>query len=116
MRSPRSRPNSQVERNSTNATVTWIGPVGRSRIWLRRKPASAADTASQYPQHADQIIAGAKTGFLNGADWAYTAGLVAIILGAALVYFMFPKHPDELRLLEEYHEHDAARSLSSGGG
>ena len=32
-----------------------------------------------------------RQSFLDGADWAYTAGLVAIVLGAALVFFMFPE-------------------------
>ena len=54
------------------------------------KSFSSANTAAQYPQYSDQIINAAKTSFLEGADWAYTAGIVAIVLGAALVYFRFP--------------------------
>jgi MFS family permease len=73
---------------------------------LTKSFASAADTAKQYPQYSKQIIAGAKTGFLNGADLAYTAGIVAVLLGAVLVFFFFPKHREERRLLAEYHEHD----------
>ena len=38
-----------------------------------------------------------KTSFVDGANWAYTAGIIAIVLGAALVFFMFPKHDDEQR-------------------
>jgi MFS transporter, DHA2 family, multidrug resistance protein len=75
---------------------------------LTKSFASAADTAQQYPQYSKQIIAGAKTGFLNGADWAYTAGIIAIVIGAALVYFFFPRNRDEKRLLAEYHETDTA--------
>jgi flagellar biosynthesis/type III secretory pathway M-ring protein FliF/YscJ len=40
---------------------------------------------------------------------AYVAGIVAIVLGAALVFFLFPRKPDEERLLETYHREDAAR-------
>jgi EmrB/QacA subfamily drug resistance transporter len=67
---------------------------------------SAEAVAQQHPQYADAIIAGAKTAFLDGDDWAYTAGVVAILLGAVLVYFMFPKHEDEQRLLAAYHAED----------
>ena len=48
-----------------------------------------------------------KTSFLDGADWAYIAGIVAIVLGAILVFFMFPKKDDEVRLLAQYAEEDA---------
>ncbi len=69
---------------------------------------SAEAVAEQHPQYADAIIAGAKQAFLDGDDWAYTAGVVAILLGAVLVFFMFPKHDDERRLLAEYHAQDTA--------
>ena len=55
--------------------------------------------AAQHPQYSSAIIAGAKEAFLDGDDWAYTAGVIAIVLGAVLVYFMFPKHDEEKRLL-----------------
>ena len=58
--------------------------------------------AEQYPQYSQQIIAGAKTSFLDGADWAYTAGIVAIVLGAVLVFVMFPRRDEERRLLAQY--------------
>jgi hypothetical protein len=76
---------------------------------LTKSFASAADTAQQYPQYSKQIIAAAKTGFLNGADWAYTAGIIAVVVGAVIVYFFFPRNDDEKRLLAEYHETDTAR-------
>jgi hypothetical protein len=76
---------------------------------LTKSFASAADTAQQYPQYSQQIIAGAKAGFLNGADWAYTAGIIAVLIGAALVFFFFPRNRDEKRLLAEYHDQDSAR-------
>ena len=69
---------------------------------------SAEAVAEQHPQYADAIIAGAKQAFLDGDDWAYSAGVVAIVLGAVLVFFMFPKHDDERRLLAEYHAQDTA--------
>ena len=68
----------------------------------------AEAVAQQHPQYADAIIAGAKQAFLDGDDWAYTAGVVSILLGATLVYFMFPRHDEEKRLLARYHAEDAA--------
>ncbi len=75
---------------------------------LTKSFSSAANTASQYPQYAKQITNAAKTSFVDGANWAYTAGIVAILLGAALVFFFFPKHERELELLDEYHAEDTA--------
>src|SRR3954466_3097137 len=58
---------------------------------LTKSFSSGADTASRYPSSIqDQIVAGAKTAFLQGDQWAYTAGIVAVLLGATLVYFKFP--------------------------
>jgi MFS transporter, DHA2 family, multidrug resistance protein len=82
---------------------------------LTKSFSSAADTAQQYPQYSSQIIAAAKESFLSGADWAYTAGIIAILLGAVLVFFLFPKREDELRLLADYHAHDTTRQTASPG-
>src|SRR3954447_23071610 len=74
---------------------------------LTKSFSSAADTASRYPASVQQqIIDGAKTSFLKGDEWAYTAGIVAVLLGAVLVYFKFPKRDEEERLLAEYHAQD----------
>ena len=75
---------------------------------LTKSFAGAEAIAEQHPQYASQITAAAKTAFLQGDQWAYTAGIVAILLGAALVFFLFPKREDEERLLAEYHAEDAA--------
>ena len=77
---------------------------------LQKSFAGAEEVAKQYPQYADQITAAAKTSFLQGADWAYAAGIIAIMLGAALVFFLFPKRDDEQRLLREYHAEDTTRA------
>jgi hypothetical protein len=75
---------------------------------LTKSFASAADTASRYPAATqEKIIAGAKTAFLQGDQWAYTAGIVAVALGAVLVFFFFPRHEEEERLLAEYHDADS---------
>jgi DHA2 family multidrug resistance protein-like MFS transporter len=74
---------------------------------LTKSFASATDTAQRYPTSVqDTIVAAAKTAFLQGDQWAYTAGLIAVLLGAALVFFKFPKHAEEKRLLEQYQSED----------
>jgi DHA2 family multidrug resistance protein-like MFS transporter len=64
--------------------------------------------ARQYPKHADAITAAAKTSFLQGDQWAYLAGIVAVLLGGALIFFLFPKRDEERRLLVAYHAEDSA--------
>jgi MFS transporter, DHA2 family, multidrug resistance protein len=66
-------------------------------------------------QYSTQIIAGAKASFLSGADWAYTAGIIAIVVGAAIVFFLFPKREQELQLLATYHAEDTTRSTAARG-
>jgi hypothetical protein len=82
---------------------------------LTKSYSSAVDTASRYPtSEQDNIIAGAKTAFLQGDQWAYTAGIVAILLGAALVYLRFPRKQEEQELLARYHTEDTAEPLRTG--
>jgi DHA2 family multidrug resistance protein-like MFS transporter len=76
---------------------------------LTKSFAGAESIAEQHPQYASQITAAAKESFLDGADWAYTAGIVAILLGAVLVFYLFPKKDDEDRLLAQYHAEDTSR-------
>jgi EmrB/QacA subfamily drug resistance transporter len=73
---------------------------------LTKSFSSAADLASQYPGHSEQIIAAAKASFLQGDEWAYLAGIIAILLGGALVFFRFPKKDEEEALLAQYHAED----------
>ena len=73
---------------------------------LTKSFAGAEEIAEQNPQYASQITAAAKESFLDGADWAYTAGIVAILLGAALVFLRFPRADEEKALLARYHAED----------
>jgi MFS transporter, DHA2 family, multidrug resistance protein len=88
-------PNAQKVSNSVEAQLT-------------KSFAGAEAIAQQYPKYADQIIAAAKTSFLSGDQWAYIAGIVAVGLGAALVFFAFPRKDDERRLLAEYQREDSS--------
>ena len=73
---------------------------------LTKSFAGAEAVAEQYPQYAAQITAAARQSFLDGDQWAYTAGIVAVVLGALLVFFMFPKKDEEQQ---------TPRRLRSGG-
>jgi EmrB/QacA subfamily drug resistance transporter len=83
---------------------------------LTKSFASAADTAQRYPASVqDNIIAAAKTAFLQGDQWAYLAGIIAVLLGATLVFFMFPRKDEENRLLASYHAAPSTpKKLTSG--
>jgi MFS transporter, DHA2 family, multidrug resistance protein len=74
---------------------------------LTKSFSSAANTAEQYPEYAPQIVAAARNSFLDGGDWTYAAGMIAIALGIAVVFFLFPKRDEELRLLDRFHGEDA---------
>jgi MFS transporter, DHA2 family, multidrug resistance protein len=75
---------------------------------LTKSFSSATDTAQRYsPSIQHDIVAAAKTSFLQGDQWAYLAGIIAVILGAVIVFFLFPKNREERRLLAEYAAEDA---------
>ena len=76
---------------------------------LTKSFASAADTAQRYPPNVqDQIVAAAKASFLHGDQWAYLAGIIAVLLGGVLVWFMFPKREAEQQLLASYESAERA--------
>jgi EmrB/QacA subfamily drug resistance transporter len=69
--------------------------------------------AQQYPQHAAQITAAAKQSFLHGDQWAYLAGIGAVLIGGVLVFFCFPGLQREHDLLAEYHAEDMAEGAGA---
>src|SRR6476646_8308230 len=72
----------QLIAGSPNATQV----TDSTQSALTKSFSSAADLAEQYPQYSSQITSAAKSSFLSGSDWAYGAGIIAIVLGAALVF------------------------------
>jgi len=73
---------------------------------LTKSFAGAQAIAKQYPQDSTQIISAAKTSFLQGDRWAYAAGIIAVLIGAAIVFRFFPRYDDERRLLAGYSAED----------
>jgi DHA2 family multidrug resistance protein-like MFS transporter len=86
---------------------------------LEKSFSSAEAVAQQYPKYATAISSAAKSSFLQGANWAYGAGVVATVLGIVLVFALFPRKDDELRLLGEYQSADAggqeAKAVGAAG-
>jgi MFS-type transporter involved in bile tolerance (Atg22 family) len=68
--------------------------------------AGAQSVAAVYPALAPQITAAAKESFLAGDQYAYLAGIIAVLIGAALVFFIFPKRDKERMMLVNFHQED----------
>ena len=75
---------------------------------LEMSYASAETVAAAYPQYAPQITAAAKTSFLAGDQYAYIAGIIAILIGAVLIFFKYPKREEEGKLEAKFHAEDMA--------
>jgi DHA2 family multidrug resistance protein-like MFS transporter len=84
--------------------------VDSTQSQLQLSYPSAEDLAAQNPQYANEITSAATSSFLDGDQWAYTAGLVAVVVGAALVFLRFPKRSEERQLLADYHAADTRRA------
>jgi MFS transporter, DHA2 family, multidrug resistance protein len=80
--------------------------IDATQTELENSFSSAVNTAQRYPQYADQIIGAARQAFLDGDRWTYVAGIGAILIGALLVFFAFPKHEREQELLRGYESAD----------
>ena len=79
---------------------------------LLKSFSSASNVAQRYPEYANQIIAAAKSSFLDGDNLAYTAGIVIVLAGAAIVFFFFPRKDRETQLLADYAAQDAGAHAS----
>ena len=79
---------------------------------LQLSYASAENLAATNPQYANQITAAAQKSFLDGDQWAYLAAMVAVAIGAALVYQFFPKKEAEHELRASYEARDTAMASS----
>ena len=82
--------------------------TAQTQSQLQLSYASAANLAAANPQYGDQIIAAAESSFLDGDKLAYVAGFVAVLLGAAMVFFRYPRKDDEERARAAYHAEDEA--------
>lgn len=98
---------SQIGSSKESAEVT-----SSVQSQLTKSFASAETIAKQYPQYADAITQAAKESFLQGQDWAYIAGIIAVLVGAVLVFWKFPRAARERELLAEYHAEDAADTVA----
>jgi MFS family permease len=77
---------------------------------LQKSYSGAEEISVQYPQYAEAITSAAKQAFLQGANWAYAAGIVAILLAAAVTWWRYPGRDGERELVAEYQKTDAAEA------
>ncbi len=82
----------------------------QARATLAASYSSAAEVAARYPEYEDQIIAAARTSFLNGQAWAYSAAAAAVVLAAVVVAVWFPRKDEERAVLARYAAEDAVPS------
>jgi MFS family permease len=80
---------------------------------LQKSFDGAIAVAQQYPKYSTQITAAAKSAFLQGDQWAYAAGIIAVLVGAVLIFFMFPRKDEEVALLQRYHDEDTQPATSA---
>ncbi len=88
------------------------GPERADEIVLERGRRRQA----AIPQHASKIISSAKTSFIHGQHWAYVAGIIAVVVGALIMYLFFPKPEREQELLASYQAGRARASAQPGAG
>ena len=102
---------SQVAASPQRAQIT-----SQTESTLQKSFSSAEALASQYPHYQQQIIAAAKTSFLDGANWAYAAGIIAAVLGMLLVLRVFPARERERELMAAYAAEDATGTPAPAPG
>ncbi len=73
---------------------------------LQKSFAGAQTVAEQFPQYRDVIVEGARSAFLQGANWAYAAGIVCVLIGAAVVWVFYPDKAGESALQAQYQRQD----------
>jgi MFS transporter, DHA2 family, multidrug resistance protein len=78
----------------------------QTQATLQLSFASAENLAAKHPQYASQITAAAQSSFLKGDQWAYLAAMIAILIGMALVFRLFPKQDAENALRAAYRSSD----------
>ena len=69
---------------------------------LKKSFGSAEDIANKYPQYTQAIVDAAKQSFLEGAQWAYAAGIFVMLIGVIVTWFFFPRRDRERELYVEY--------------
>jgi DHA2 family multidrug resistance protein-like MFS transporter len=98
---------------STSITASGSNVTQNVESELTKSFSSAATAAQRYPASIQEnIVAAAQSSFLKGDQWAYLAGIVAVLLGAVLVFFLFPKGDAEKRLLAEYAAEDVGEAAT----
>ncbi len=83
---------------------------------LQKSYAGAEAVAQQYPQYAGAIEAAARQAFVQGANWAYAVGILAMVIGAAVTWFWYPDRKGETADLAAYAQSDDEAGAPSRPG
>jgi EmrB/QacA subfamily drug resistance transporter len=78
------------------------GITSEVQAQLQKSFDGAVSIAARYPDYAEGIVAAARQSFLDGADWAYATGVIAMVLGAAVVFVFYPRREREHELFARY--------------
>jgi DHA2 family multidrug resistance protein-like MFS transporter len=92
----------QIAASPQASTVT-----GEVVTQLTKSYSGAETVAANYPQYSSQIITAANESFVNGQKLAYTAGLIGMVVGTALVWSMYPDKRREIEMFESFAGLDA---------
>ena len=68
----------------------------------------------QYPQYGDQITERRAVLLPRRRPAGLPRGLVAVVIGGALTFFVFPKKEDEENMRLAFHAEDEAPSIGAG--
>ena len=79
---------------------------------LEKSFSGAASVAERYPKYSEQIINAAKVSFMEGQRWSYSVGMIAIAIGALLIWKFFPRQSEEAQLMAEYAREDKATTVT----
>ena len=79
-------------------------------VQLTKSYSSAVNVAQQYPQYSQQIVDAARQSFVDGQQAAFAVGIVAMLIGLAVVWFGFPSKDREAELVSGYEASDTAAS------
>ena len=77
---------------------------------LTKSFSSAENVSTQYPQYADQIVSAARQSFIDGQQAAFAVGIVAMLIGLAVVWFGFPTKKAEIDLVASFRLSDESTS------
>lgn len=85
----------------------------QTQATLAQSFSGAEAVAARYPEYQQQIVEAARQSFLDGANWAYAAAAIAVLVGALIVVARMPGKDAENALVAQYQAADTPAPGSS---